>query len=112
VAVIAVADMFAITGRRSELVALLKSSEREAASQHGCRRYVFAATLAEPDRFVLLSEWDSADALEAHYRSEAFAEFQLGLHGLLTQPSEMTAYEVGGAVRPIDTAPIDPRDAD
>jgi quinol monooxygenase YgiN len=110
--VIAIADMFGIGGRRSELVALLEHQERDAAVEAGCRRYTLAAALADPDRFVLVSEWDSQEALDAHYRSDAFARFQLGLDGLLARPSEMTTYSVSESVRPMDTRPMDPRDAD
>ncbi len=110
--VIAVADMFGISGRRAELAGLLGRFERLAADQQGCQRYTFAATLVDPDRFVLVSEWDSAEALDAHYRSEAFGDFQFGLDGLLARPSEMTVYSAGEAVRPLSTRPMDPRDAD
>jgi quinol monooxygenase YgiN len=110
--VIAFADMFGIDGRRSELIEVLDRAEREAVSKPGCRRYTFAATLADPDRFVLVSEWDSQEALDAHYRSEAFARFQLDLHGLLAQPSDMTIYAVADRLRPVNTRPMDPRDAD
>jgi quinol monooxygenase YgiN len=112
VAVIVVADMFGLSGSRRELVALLERFERDAAAEPGCRRYTFGATLVDPDRFILVSEWDSAEALEAHYRSAAFAAFQFDLHGLLAQATEMTAHSVEAAVRPIDTRPMDPRDAD
>jgi quinol monooxygenase YgiN len=112
VTVIAHADMFGIAGRRSDLVAVLQRAEREAAARPGCRRYTFAATLANPDRFVLVSEWDDQEALDAHYRSEAFARFQLDLHGLLAQPSEMTIHAVTDRLRPVNTRPMDPRDAD
>jgi quinol monooxygenase YgiN len=112
VAVIVVADLFGLSGRRGELVALLESFEREAAAEPGCRRYTFASTVADPDRFMLLGEWDSQEALEAHYRSDSFAGFQLGLHGLLAQPSGMTVHSVADSVRPVDTRPMDPRDAD
>jgi quinol monooxygenase YgiN len=112
VSVFAVAEMFGIAGRRAEVVALLEDFERGAAAQRGCRRYAFAATLADPDRFLLISEWEAQEALDAHYRSDAFARFQLGLDGLLARPSEMTVYSVADAVRPVDTRPMDPRDAD
>jgi quinol monooxygenase YgiN len=112
VSVVAVAEMFGIIGRRPELVSLLEDSERRAASEPGCRRYTFAATLRDPDRFLLISEWDSQQALDAHYASEAFAGFQFGLDGLLARPSEMTVYRVDEAVRPLNTRPMDPRDAD
>ena len=112
VAVIVVADMFGISGRRSELVEVLRRSERAAGQGSGCRRYTFAAALSDPDRFVLVSEWVSQEALDAHYGSREFAAFQFDLEGLLARPSEMTAYTVGGSVRPVDTRPMDPRDAD
>ena len=44
--------------------------------------------------------------------TEAFAEFQFGLHGLLAHESELTVYASAGAVRPLNTQPMDPRDAD
>jgi quinol monooxygenase YgiN len=111
-AVIVVADMFGIIGRRNELVELLRRSEQAAGAEPGCRRYTFSAALSDPDRFVLVSEWDSQEALDAHYGSREFAAFQFDLDGLLARPSEMTAYSVGGSVRPVDTRPTDPRDAD
>ena len=110
--VVAIADMFGIDSRRGELVALLERFETRAVIEPGCHRFTFAANLADPDRFVLVSEWNSQAALDEHYRSQAFAEFQLGLHGLLVRPSELTVYAPAGAVRPLDTRPMDPRDAD
>jgi quinol monooxygenase YgiN len=111
-AVIATAEMFGISGRPDELAMLLGRFGSWAGGEPGCRRYIFAATLADPSRFVLVSEWESEAALDAHYRSQAFAEFQLGLDGLLARPSESTVYSVEGAVRPLNTCPMDPRDAD
>jgi quinol monooxygenase YgiN len=110
--VVAVGEMFGISGRREELKRLLETFERWAAGEPGCRRYVFAAALADPSRFVLFSDWESQEALDAHYRSEAFTDFQLSLDGLLARPSELTLYSVESAVRPADTRPMDPRDAD
>ena len=110
--VIAVAEIFGISGRRDELATVLSRFERWAAGEPGCTRYTFAATLADPSRFVLVSEWDSQEALDAHYRSEEFADFRFGLDGLLARPSELTVYSGQGAVRPLNTQPTDPRDAD
>lgn len=110
--VIAVAEMFGISGRRGELAALLERFERWAAGEPGCRRYTFAVTLADPSRFVLVSEWESQDALNAHYESAEFAKFQFELDGLLARPSALTVYSGASAVRPGDTRPMDPREAD
>jgi quinol monooxygenase YgiN len=110
--VITVAEMFGISGRRDELVTLLQRFGSWAGDEPGCRRYTVAVTLADPSRFVLVSEWESQEALDAHYRSKAFTDFQFGLDGLLARPSELTVYSADNAVRPLDTRPMDPRDAD
>ena len=110
--VLAIADLFGIFGRRDELRAVLARSERDAAGQPGCVRYLFAATVADPDHFVLLSEWRDQAALDTHHASTAFTEFQLSLEGLLARPSQMTIYSVGGSARPLASRPLDPRDAD
>jgi quinol monooxygenase YgiN len=111
-AVIAIAEMFGISGRRDELAAVLERFGRWAAGERGCRRYVVAATLADPSRFVLVSEWESRESLDEHYRSEAFASFQFDLDGLLARPSQLTMYSAEEAVRPVSSRPMDPRDAD
>jgi quinol monooxygenase YgiN len=110
--VVVIADMFGISGRRGELTTLLERFGSWAGGEPGCRRYIFAAALADPSRFVLVSEWETQEALDAHYRSEAFAGFQLDLDGLLARPSESTVYSAEGSVRPLNTRPMDPRDAD
>ena len=104
--------MYGISGRRSELLTALAAAERAAVDQPGCLRYSFAATLADPDRFLLLSEWQDQASLDAHYASPDFADFQFAVGGLLARPSEMTLYEVDGAVRPVASGIKDPRDAD
>jgi quinol monooxygenase YgiN len=110
--VIAVAEMFGISGRRVELATQLEQFGSWARGEPDCKRYIFAATLADPNRFVLVSEWESQQALDAHYRSQAFADFQFSLEGLLARPSELTVYSAEATVRPSNARPMDPRDAD
>jgi quinol monooxygenase YgiN len=110
--IVAVADIFGISGRRQELVAALARAERDAADQPGCMRYSFAAAIADHDHFVLISEWRDQAALDSHFASSGFARFQFALNGLLARPSEMTVYSVSGSARPLASGPMDPRDAD
>jgi quinol monooxygenase YgiN len=110
--IVAVADLFGISGRRKELVDVLAGAERDAIDQPGCVRYTFATTITGPDHFLLISEWRDREALDAHYSSPGFARFQFSLNGLLARPSEMTVYAVSGATRPLASGPMDPRDAD
>jgi quinol monooxygenase YgiN len=110
--VIVITEMFGINGRRAELATLLEPFLSWAGGEPGCKRCIFAATLADPNQFVLVSEWETQEALHAHHRSEAFADFQLDLDGLLARPSESTVYSGEGAVLPLNTRPKDPRNAE
>jgi quinol monooxygenase YgiN len=110
--VVAVAEIHGISGRRDELVELLKRTEEQVRALPASRRYEFATRVAAPDEFVLISEWDSEEAMAAYHRSEPFASYQHELHGLLARPSEMTIYSVTETVRPVASGPPDPRDVD
>jgi quinol monooxygenase YgiN len=110
--IVAIADLFGISGRREELRTVLAAAEHAAAGQPGCVRYSFAATLADPDHFLLVSEWRDQAALDAHYASTEFANFQFSLEGLLARPSQMTQHSVSGSTRPLASGPPDPRAAD
>jgi quinol monooxygenase YgiN len=110
--VLAIADLFGISGRRDELLAAFARAERDAVAQPGCLRYSFAATISDPDRYVLVSEWRDRAAMDAHYGSETFARLEFSLDGLLARPSEMTVYDVSASARPVASGPMDPRDAD
>jgi quinol monooxygenase YgiN len=79
--IIAVADIFGTADGREELVAALGRAERDAAGQPGCLRYSFAAIIADPRHFVLVSEWRDQAALDAHYASPEFARFQFSSTG-------------------------------
>ena len=110
--VIAIAEIFGISGRRDDLRALLARTEQHVRELPGSRRYVFAARLDAPDQYVLLSEWDTLESMDAYHRSKQFARYQFELNGLLARPSEMTVYSVTDTVRPVPSGPLDPRDAD
>jgi hypothetical protein len=68
--------------------------------------------IADPDHCLHFGEWRDQAALDAHYASTEFANFQFSLEGLLARPSEMTLYSVSGSARPLSSRPLDPRDAD
>jgi quinol monooxygenase YgiN len=96
--------------RREELTRLLEGFERWATWLQALRVRSDAGR-SQPVR-ALFSEWESQEALDAHYRSDALADFQLCSTALLARPSELTVYSIQSAVRPTDTRPMDPRDAD
>ena len=110
--VIAIADLYGLGGRRAELAALFRDTEAQARGTPGCRRYVFAVRGDVPDEYVLVSEWETQEAMEAYHRSDAFARYQFEVADLLARPSEMTVYTVTHVVKPIAGGPLDPRRAD
>ena len=57
--VIALADIFGIDGRREELLALFRETEASARVVPGVRRYVFAVSPSDRDRYLLVSEWET-----------------------------------------------------
>ena len=71
---VAVADVYGLSRRRSDLLRLVSDAERDAAGKAGCLRYSFAETIAGPDHFVLVSEWQGQAALDAHYGSAGVRE--------------------------------------
>jgi quinol monooxygenase YgiN len=110
--VIAVADIFGIHGRREELTALFRETERAARAMPGARRYLFAVSADAPDQYVLVSEWESQEAMDGYHASQAFARYQFEVGDLLARPSEMSVYTVSEAVRPVASGALDPRRAD
>jgi quinol monooxygenase YgiN len=112
VPILVVADIYGIAGRRQELISTLSAFAREAGAQDGCLRYSVAATLDDPDQFVTVSHWRDRAAVDAHYASQAFATFQMALDGLLARPSEAAVFDANETLRPLPSAPMDPRDAD
>ena len=60
----------------------------------GCRSYRFSAALDDPNHIFIFEEWDSMEALGAHFQSPHMAAFQAALPGLLAGPPTLTRYEV------------------
>jgi quinol monooxygenase YgiN len=111
-AVIALADIYGVSGRRAELLSAFADAESAARDETGFVQYRFSEVHDDPDHFVLVSQWRDEAALDAHYASAAFAAYQFAVQGLLARPSEMTVYAVTKTTHPIASEPMDPRDAD
>jgi hypothetical protein len=55
---------------------MLRRTERHVRERAGPRRYAFAERLDTPDQFVLVSEWDTHEAMTSYHRSEEFARYR------------------------------------
>jgi quinol monooxygenase YgiN len=66
------------------------ASEREA----GCKTYRFYTDLADANTVFIFEEWESAEALAAHFETAHMADFRQKLPALLASEPEILQYEV------------------
>lgn len=86
---------------REEAIAAAVRMMEETAKEAGCLSYVFSADLRDPGRFRIFEEWESAEALEAHFAAPHMAEFQKAVAELGVREMKVQRYEVSsvGPVR-------------
>jgi quinol monooxygenase YgiN len=71
-------------------VEVQEATRREA----GCISYNFSSDLAEPGVFRIFEEWESAEALGAHFRTPHMAKFQGAVAGLGVKEMKVQRYEI------------------
>jgi quinol monooxygenase YgiN len=110
--ILAFGTVYAQPGRREEVSELMRATQARVREQPGCVSYEFAETLEEPGRFVLVQRWRDRAAIDEHYRSQAFAEYQAGIAELLVRTSELDVYAVQESFRPLASSPLTPQAED
>jgi quinol monooxygenase YgiN len=68
--------------------------------EKGCISYTFSADLSDDGVFHLFEEWDSQDALDAHFKTPHMATFQGKLGSLGVKDMKIRRYEIA-SVGPI-----------
>jgi quinol monooxygenase YgiN len=110
--IIALGDVYAQIPRRDAVKELMGSTQLRVRDQPGCELYVFAEVVDDPGHFVVVQQWRDQAALDEHYRSPEFADYQAKIGDTLVRSSELSLHHVGETVLPLDSAPMDPRLAD
>src|SRR3954471_7728000 len=110
--VLAITRIHGLAGRRDELRALMRDTEARVATEPGCRSYVFAATVEDPDEYVHVQEWADEAAFAAHQSSDAFGDYQRALFDMLARPSDMRVHRAAASVTPTGSSVPDPRAVD
>jgi quinol monooxygenase YgiN len=105
--IIALGDIHAQIPRREEVRELMRVTQARVREQPGCLSYTFAETLDDPGRFVIVQQWRDQEALDGHYRSQAFADYQAGIAHRLVSTSELRLYVVQESLLPVDSSVID-----
>jgi quinol monooxygenase YgiN len=107
--IVAVADIYAQIPQRTAVQKAMLETQLRVRDEPGCISFVFAEVVAEPGHFLLVQRWRDQAALDEHYRTAAFADYQAAIGGLLVRDSEMHVYVVEGEFRPVDSSPLDLR---
>ena len=66
---------------------------RETAKEAGCGLYRFAWDLEFPNRMMIVEEWETDDALKAHFASPHMAAFQQAMGGFKILGRSLKRYE-------------------
>jgi len=74
---------------RAAMAAVIAASLAEA----GCRAYSYAEDVTEPGLFRVYEEWDSREALEAHFATAHMREWQAVREALGFHDREVNAFE-------------------
>jgi quinol monooxygenase YgiN len=107
--IIGIGDVYAQIPRREEVRELMRSTQVRIREQPGCIGYEFAESLDEPGHFIVIQQWRDEAALEEHYRSATFAQYQTAITDQIVRASELRLYTVQGGLRPVEASPSDPR---
>ena len=67
--------------------------------ESGCIAYDFWSDLGDPSRFHVYEEWETQDALEAHFQTSHMAEFMAALPALIAGPPDIKRYEVSSVAQ-------------
>lgn len=63
-------------------------------AEAGCISYAFSASLGEPGLIHVFEEWESQEALDAHFGTPHMARFLQALGGFGIRSMELQRYEV------------------
>jgi quinol monooxygenase YgiN len=82
---------------RERAVAAALAMAAATRQEAGCRAYRFSADLADPTCFYVHEEWETAEALAAHFQTPHMAAFRAVLPDLLAAPPALLRFEVTAA---------------
>jgi quinol monooxygenase YgiN len=110
--IVALGDIYAKIPCLDDARAVMRDTQQRTREQPGCVSYTFAETLDDPGHFVVMQEWQDLAALEGHYRSQAFADYQAAIAPLLVRDSDLRVSETRQSARPVADAGEDPQPSD
>ncbi len=80
--------------KRDAALPAAKEMMAETHKEAGCGAYVFSEDLDQPGRFLIFEEWESQEALDAHFKSPHMAKFQQAMGGFGVKEMVVHKYEI------------------
>ncbi|MGH0030117.1 MAG: putative quinol monooxygenase [Myxococcota bacterium] len=80
--------------KREEAIQAAIEMMEETRKEPGCISYTFSADLSEPGDFRIFEEWESQQALDAHFEAPHMAKFQGQMGGFGVRGMKVQRYEV------------------
>ena len=104
--ILGVGDVHVQIPHRLQAERAMAEAARGALAQKGCLSFVFAEVLGDPGHFIVVESWSDQEAVERHYRSPAFADYQRAIAGLLVRDSEYRMHVVQDTLHPVQSSTI------
>jgi len=101
---VAIGDVFAQVPERRAAERVMLAAQAAARQQDGCLSYRFSEVLGDPGHYLLVGMWRDRPALDAHFRSASFAEYQATITPLLIRRSDLEVHVVAESTRPTATS--------
>jgi quinol monooxygenase YgiN len=106
-----IARVHGVAVRSPELTAAARELADSCGAQDGCLGFDVLVQPGERSELVLVSAWRSENEMRAHFASDAYGRYVSAVTDLLTRPSDVTIYNVSGAVHPVADLSTEPRRA-
>jgi quinol monooxygenase YgiN len=104
--IIALGDIYVQIPRREEVRELMRATQARVRDQMGCLSYEFAEPVDDPGHFLVVQRWRDQAALDEHYRSQAFVDYQARIGPHLVRTSDLELYAVQESLRPVESSPV------
>lgn len=81
-----------VADKKAEALRLMKNMVRLCTKEHGCLSYEYFEGLTDTNQLILLQEWENAECLQEHYKTEHMDDFMNNLAVLLEKPITTRSY--------------------
>ncbi|MDJ0847921.1 MAG: putative quinol monooxygenase [Myxococcota bacterium] len=83
--------------KRDEAIAAAREMMTDTHQEAGCISYTFSADLSDEGVFHIFEEWESQEALDAHFKAPHMARFQGLMPNFGLKEMKVQRYEVSSA---------------